>query len=145
MKKRPILVSACLAGIKCRYNGGDAFSFKIVKFLKNHSIIIVCPELLSGLPIPRTPCQIVGGDGNDVLNHKAKVLGQDGRDYTQEFIHGAKLALAIALKNKIFQAYLKQKSPSCGCGFIYKGKQLVKGDGVFTALLKRNKIKTNAI
>ncbi|NMC35808.1 DUF523 domain-containing protein [Candidatus Beckwithbacteria bacterium] len=141
MKRKNILVSACLVGVNCRYDGSNKLNEKIIKLLEKKELIIVCPELLGGFPIPRSPCQIVGGDGYDVLQKKAKVMGEDGIDYSQQFIKGAKNALRIARENNVSVAYLREKSPSCGSGEIYNGKGLKNGDGVFAALLKQNGIK----
>ena len=93
------------------------------------------------MPIPRTPCTICGGDGDDVLNGNARVLDINGVDKTAEFINGAKEALKICLENNIKAVILKEKSPSCAVNYIYHGKELVDGCGVTAALLKRNGIK----
>ena len=137
-----ILVSSCLLGKKCRYNGTHALNPELIEKLKGKHIINCCPEIMAGLPAPRPSCNIQGGSGFDVLAGKAKVLGDDGKDYTKQFIEGAKLALKKALDNKVVKAILKKDSPSCGCGKIYSadGSKLINGDGVFTALLKENGI-----
>lgn len=137
-----IMVSACLFGEKCRYNGKIVLNKELVDKLKNNQVILCCPEILGGLSIPRVSCNIRGGDGFDVLVGQAKVIGNDNKEYSQEFIKGAELALELAVQNDIKTAYLKQNSPSCGCGKIYSkdGKTLVDGSGVFAALLKQNNI-----
>lgn len=142
-----ILVSSCLLGKKCRYNGCHALNIKLVEKLKGKQIIDCCPELMSGLATPRPTCNICGGDGSDVLNGSAKVIGSDGKDYTQKFIEGADLALKKALENKVVKAILMKNSPSCGYGKIYSnnGKKLIKGNGVFAEILKRNGIDIESI
>ena len=141
-----IAVSACLAGVLCRYDGKSQYNKKVQKLLKKKGVVIICPELLSSFSsVPRPACQIVGGDGKDVLDNKATVKGIDGKDYTKAFIKGAKKGLNFLKALKIKYVLLKKKSPSCGFGKIYKGKDLVKGNGVFCALLIRNKIKVKSL
>ncbi|MEM1986205.1 MAG: DUF523 domain-containing protein [Nitrososphaeria archaeon] len=138
-----ILCSACLIGIKCNYKGEDNLSLKVLKLLENEVLIPVCPEQLGGLPTPRESSEIVG-DGYMVLDGKAKVLTCSGRDVTSNFVRGAEETLKIARIYGIRSAIFKQGSPSCGSGKVYDGtfsKRLVIGDGVTTALLKRNGIK----
>lgn len=143
----PILVSACLNGKNCRYNASNALNQPLIDNLKNKLIIECCPEIMAGLPIPRASCNIHGGDGFDVLTEKAKIIGVDGKDYTQSFIYGANIALEKALKNRVKKAYLKDNSPSCGHGKIYSsdGTTLINGSGVFAALLKQHNIEVEAI
>ncbi|HBT19969.1 MAG TPA: DUF523 domain-containing protein [Peptococcaceae bacterium] len=137
-----ILISACLIGINCKYNGGNnALSF-LDKLPK--CIIPICPEQLGGLPTPRPQAEIVCGDGSDVLEGNAKVITKNGVDVTKNFIFGAEQTLKIAQFCGAKEAILKSHSPSCGSGFIYDGSfkgKLKKGDGVAAALLKKNGIK----
>jgi len=138
------LCSACLLGKKCRYDGRSKPNKKIIELSKKEKLIPICPEQLSGLPTPRTPSEIQGGSGEGVLDGKCKVLSKDGEDVTKEFIKGAEEVLKRSKLTGIKEAILKQKSPYCGCGKIHNGTfsdTLVEGDGVTTALLKRNKIK----
>ena len=134
-KKNPILVSACLLGINCQYNGESDFTRELLEFLKDKGeFIAVCPEVLGGLPIPREGAEIVG--------KKVKTAG--GKDMTKQFLKGAERVLKIAKENNVKLAILKAKSPSCGAGWIYDGtfsRNLIKGDGVTATLLKKNKIK----
>ncbi|MFC1843154.1 DUF523 domain-containing protein [Candidatus Dependentiae bacterium] len=135
--KEKVLCSACLTGTKCRYNGTDAFNKKTLVMLSKSEIISVCPELLAGEPIPRPACSIHHGDGHDVIKGKAKIIGEDGKDYTESYLKGAQKALKIALEYNVKKAYLKSKSPTCGCGKIFdaKGQNLKIGNGIFAALL----------
>lgn len=134
-----ILISACLLGENCKYNGGNNLSSEMLAF-KNEAIAI-CPEAMGGLTIPRVPCEIEPGfDGMDVIEGRARVYDKDGRDVTQSLIGGAKAVLDMAVRNHIQTVYLKQSSPSCGCGIIYDGTFQNKkkaGDGVCAAMLKR--------
>ena len=111
--------------------------------LNKSEIISVCPELLAGEPIPRPACNIHNGTGEDVINGKAKIIGTNGKDYTENYLKGARKALEIALEHNVKKAYLKSKSPTCGCGKIFdeKGKNLKIGNGIFAALLLDHGIK----
>ncbi|PJA84162.1 MAG: DUF523 domain-containing protein [Candidatus Nealsonbacteria bacterium CG_4_9_14_3_um_filter_37_13] len=135
MKKRKIILcSACLLGIKCRYDGKDKLNKKVIELSKKKILIPVCPEQLGGLSTPREPAEQKG----------KRVITKSGKDVTQNFKKGAKEVLKLAKLFGIKEAILKQKSPSCGFGKIYDGSfsgQLIKGNGVTAALLKRNKIK----
>jgi len=133
MKKEKILVSACLLGINCKYDGSSNKNEKILKLAKDFILIPVCPEIFGGLPIPREPAEKRG----------ERVITKSGKDITEYFKKGAKEVLKIAKILKIKKAIFKQKSPSCGCGKIYDGtfsKRLIKGNGITTELLKKNKI-----
>jgi uncharacterized protein YbbK (DUF523 family) len=139
------LVSACLLGIPCRYDGtSDELDPRTVSLLREKEVTVICPELLAGLPVPRGPFEIVGGDGYDVLDENARVVSSDGDDYTEQFIHGAQRALDIAKRMKITRAILYHRSPSCGCLQIYDGSfehRLRSGYGVSAALLDRSGIR----
>ncbi len=126
-----ILVSACLLGENCKYNGGNNRCEKVCELLKKYKIIPVCPETAGGLPVPRKPAEISGN----------KVLMSDGTDVTSEFEKGAKLTLEAAIAYSCKKAVLKAKSPSCGSNKIYDGtfsKKIVNGDGITAKLLKEN-------
>lgn len=135
------IASACLIGRKCRYDGEAREDPEVKKMYDEGKIKPVCPECLAGLKIPRCPQEIEGGDGNDVLEGKAKVMGKDGSDRTKEVIIGAKRMLAEAKKCGAKKAYMKSKSPSCGLTVIYDGTftgKLRPGIGVASALLLKN-------
>ena len=139
-----VMISACLAGINCVYDGTNKFNPVFASLYKSGEAIVFCPEALGGLKArPHAPSEIVGGDGFAVLEDRAKVLSKDGKDVTSFFIKGAKKVLALVKKHHIKKVILKSKSPSCGCGFIYDGtftKKLIPGYGVTAALLKKNGI-----
>ena len=129
-----ILVSACLMGKPCRYDGKSKPCDEVIKLSENHTLIEVCPEVLGGLPTPRIPCEIVGD----------RVVSKNGEDRTDEYCKGANLALDIAKENRCSVAVLKLKSPACGCREIYDGsfsKTLVKGMGITAKKLSENGIK----
>ena len=134
------LVSACLCGIRSRFDGKDARDNQIAELVKKGVAIPVCPEELGGLPVPRPPGEIEKGDGKDVLSEQTKVVSKDGEDLTPFFLRGAFASITIAKKFKVKKAMLKQNSPSCGCGWIKRKGKLVKGDGVTVALLKKEGI-----
>jgi len=139
------LISACLLGIKCAWSGDERYQDgRAFELARRESLVPVCPEQLGGLATPRPPQEIQGGGGEGVLDGKCRVWNKEGIDVTGEFIGGAEETLKIALKLNIREFIGKARSPSCGCGQIYDGSfsgKPVSGDGVTTALLKRNGIK----
>ncbi|MBB6218244.1 uncharacterized protein YbbK (DUF523 family) [Anaerosolibacter carboniphilus] len=138
-----ILISACLVGVDCRYDGGSKRIDEIEKLVKEGKAILVCPEQLGGLPTPRIPCEIKDGDGSKVLEKGARVLNKEGEDLTDSFVKGAEETLKIAALYGVKKAILKARSPSCGKNRIYDGsfqKLLIDGDGVTAALLKKHGI-----
>lgn len=134
------IVSRCLLGEDCKYNGGNNFSRSVKDFLKDKEYCLVCPEVMGGLPVPRPPAEIQK-DGT--------VINTEGADVTSNFVRGAeeawKEALSAAVsEDNIEGAILKAKSPSCGKGKIYDGTfsgVLTEGDGYFAALLRKKGIK----
>ncbi|WP_419394161.1 DUF523 domain-containing protein [Cytobacillus praedii] len=136
-----ILVSSCLAGLEVRYNGTHSLDNRISKLVEENKAVTICPELLGGFSTPREPAEIVGGDGEDVLDGKAKVVEKSGKDVTELYIKGAYASLEKAKKINATIVVLKENSPSCGSSMIYngefKGKKIV-GNGVTSALFKRN-------
>lgn len=137
------LCSACLLGVKCRYDGKSKPNEKVLALSKKEVLIPICPEQFGGQPTPRPDAEIKGGDGLDVLNNKVKVVESNGTNVTHNFVDGAEEVLKLAKLFDVNEAILKQRSPSCGSGQIYDGtfsKNLIKGDGVTTALLKKNGI-----
>jgi uncharacterized protein YbbK (DUF523 family) len=144
--KSKILVSACLLGNKVRYDANDVptESDLLDDWRNEGRLVSFCPEVAGGLSVPRLPAEIIGTNGNAVLDGTAKVVDNQGNDVSEFFINGAKKALEAAKSNNIKVAILKSKSPSCGSSFIYDGTfssvQKV-GQGVTTALFERNGIK----
>jgi uncharacterized protein YbbK (DUF523 family) len=132
-----IIISACLAGVLCRYNGEDFPVPELSSFIDTNETIKVCPEMLGGLSAPRSPCEIQKSESG------TSVFGKDGNDYTEEFFLGAQKVLEICRENNIKTAILKVRSPSCGCGKIYDGTfsgNLIDGNGVCAELLLKNGI-----
>lgn len=108
------LVSACLVGLKTRYDGRIITSAACIKAVGVGVCIPVCPEQLGGLPTPRTAADLLGGDGYDVLAGRARVLDRTGVDVTENFILGARQVLTIARQHEAEKVFLKARSPSCG-------------------------------
>lgn len=141
-------ISACMAGIPCRFDGQAKPTRTALELVERDEAILVCPEEMGGLPTPRRPVEIVGGDGEDVLLGHAKVLTADGEDVTAQYVAGAKKAADVVEDSKVNSALLKSKSPACGCSRIYDGSHsgtLVDGVGVFAAELKRRGIRVEEI
>ena len=131
-----IAVSRCLIGENCTYAGKNNLCKEIKELYDQGLVLPLCPEVLGGLPIPRTPCEVTG----------EKVIDQKGIDRTKEYTQGAKIALDKCLEKNIKIAVLKAKSPSCGKNHIYDGTfshQLVEGDGIFVQMLKEKGIACN--
>lgn len=131
--KEKILVSACLLGVNCKYNGNNNLNDKVIKYIENKEVIPICPEIMGGLSTPRYPSEIVDD----------KVINNQNQDVTKEYTKGAEETLKLARILGVKKALLKSKSPSCGCGKIYDGtftNTLINGDGITTKLLKENKI-----
>ena len=128
----PFLVSACLAGVPCRYDGGAKPDPAIVRAVAEGRALPACAEVAGGLPTPRPPAEIRGGDGADVLRGTARVVTEQGADVTAGV---ADEAVARGVR----AAVLQPRSPSCGCGRVYDGSfsgGLVDGDGVLAAALR---------
>ena len=129
MRKR-VLVSACLLGLDCRYDGRDNRHKGVEALPERCEVIPVCPEQLGGLPTPRTPAERLGG----------KVVSRDGADVTAAFLRGAEQACRLAALFGARYALLKANSPSCGSGRIYDGSfsgRLVPGEGVAASALRK--------
>ena len=123
-----ILISACLAGKKCRMDGKDKLVPEIRRLVENGEAVAVCPEVLGGLPTPRSPSERRGD----------RIVNAAGEDVTEQFRRGAEKALRICKENGCTMAILKSKSPSCGCGVIHNGQfdgGLIEGNGVFAQML----------
>jgi len=124
-----IIVSACLAGLHCRYDGGEQSNEEVIRLVVERKAIPVCPEQLGGLSTSRLPCEIIN----------RRVVRQDSVDVTAEFECGARDALSLVRLANAREAILKARSPSCGAGLIYDGTfshTVTRGDGIFAALCR---------
>ena len=133
-----MIVSACLAGLPCRYDGKARSCAEVMELVRAGKAIPLCPEQLGGLPTPRPPCEILAG----------RVVDRNGADRTEAYRRGADAVLAAAKAYGATQALLQNRSPSCGTGWIYDGtfsKTLVQGDGITARLLAENGIQVIGI
>lgn len=131
---KSILVSACLLGASCRYDGKSKPVKEVIALKEKYNLIPVCAEIMGGLPTPRIPCEIKNG----------RAVNQKGEDKTDEYVRGAEEVLRLARLFGCDTAVLKARSPSCGNGEIYDGSfsgRLISGDGICAELLKANGIK----
>jgi len=134
-----VLVSACLAGCECRFDGSANPDSEVARLVDEGRAVLVCPEEDGGLATPRPPAEIVGGDGHDVIAGRARVMTRSGADVTDAYVAGAYRALEAAREAGATRAILKARSPSCGTGVIYDGtftRTRIEGDGVTAALLR---------
>ena len=132
-EKKKFLVSACLLGDNCKYDGKNNYNERLANFLSDKIVFKVCPEQLGGLSTPRSPSEIKNGS----------VYNKKGEDVSYFFTKGALETLKIAQENEISMAILKSNSPSCGNGEVYDGTftgKLIPGDGITAHLLKMNGI-----
>ena len=130
-----IIVSACLLGINCRYDGGNSLDETILSIIPRDHCVPLCPEQLGGLSTPRLPSHIVRASGREVLDGTSAIHNSSGSDVTAQFIRGAREVLAIARLLKIDTALMKEYSPSCGVCYIKRNGEAVKGMGVTSSLL----------
>lgn len=132
-----ILISACLVGINCKYNGKNNYNEKALELVKSGQAIPICPEQLGGLTTPRNPSEI------KTINNKRYVINNKNEDVTDEFVRGAKEVLKLAKELDVEKVILQSRSPSCGVGKIYSGnfdRKLVDGNGILAQMLIDNDI-----
>ena len=135
-RQPPVIVSACLLGQRCRYDGGHRDSPIVRTVLRGREVLPVCPEELGGLGTPRPAAELRGGDGAAVLTAAGRVVTHAGADCTAAFLAGAQAALALAREAGAGEAILKDRSPSCGVSHVHQDGSVRPGVGVFAALLK---------
>jgi len=141
MMSLKFFISACLVGIKCRFDGKDRKDEKMKRLAEEGVAVAVCPETLGGLTHPRPKAEITQGSGESVLLGESKVMSQAGKDVSSQMVGGAVRALKIAQRLKIKIAFMREKSPSCGVGKICRRGKMVRGEGVTTALLRKKGIR----
>lgn len=137
------IISGCLCGVNCKYNGDNNLDNKCLELLKMGQAILVCPEQLGGLSTPRVPAEISSINKDDIKSEEFCITTKDNRDVTKEFMKGAYETLKIAKEVGATKAILKEGSPSCGTNFIYDGTfsgKKIKGMGLTARLLKENGI-----
>ncbi len=140
MNPPPILVSACLVGFRCRYDGKDKLDLNVLKRLEGHSWLAVCPEQRAGLPTPRDPIMFEGGTGRDACEGRARVVRADGRDVTDELLNASRSIIEAVRVYGVRTAVLKERSPSCGVAWTYLGDNRMEGMGIFAAMLQRERV-----
>ena len=142
-----VLVSACLVGRACRFDGNAKLRPDLVEALRTDEVDVVafCPEEAAGLGTPRPPARLKGGDGDEVIDGGSRVVTEQGQDVTEAYLDGARQAVARAREAGCEVAYLKERSPSCGCARVHTTEGLVRGCGVTTALLRRAGVATISV
>ncbi len=160
LQRKPlILVSACLVGFNCRYNARIKVHPNILRKLQNQPLLIVCPEVLGGLPTPRPPVRFVPKQskpltknaGGEVIKGQTCLISTTGQDVTQYFINGAQKIMRLIKLLTIHCAYLKTRSPSCGSGMVASwdaqrnSSKLLPGNGILTTFLKTVNIKVLSV
>lgn len=139
-----LVVSACLAGVNCKFDGGNNLDHRIRDLVAKGMAVPVCPEQLGGNSTPREAVELNGVSGDDVLLGKGSLISESGKDKKESFVRGAEEVLKIAQMAGAKYAILKERSPSCGSTMIYDGSftgQKRPGRGVTTALLEHNGIR----
>jgi uncharacterized protein YbbK (DUF523 family) len=139
-----VLVSACLLGSRCRHDGSDRRHPELIRALGADAVAF-CPEEAGGLGTPRPFARIAGEGGEAVLEGVARVLTEDGADVTEAYLEGARQAVARAEREGCTVAYLKERSPSCGCARVHTTDGPAAGCGVTTAMLRRAGIATVSV
>ena len=138
------LISACLCGVNCKYNGKNNLNNRCLELLREEKAILVCPEQLGGLSTPREPAELIGNTREVLEGIDGKIISISWKDVTEEFLKGAKETLKIAKAIGAKKAILKEGSPSCGCNFIYDGSfsgNKIRGKGLTAYMLEREGIK----
>lgn len=129
MNQKKVLVSACLLGTNCKYNGGNNYSERVTEFLKDREVIAVCPEVLGGLPVPRPSVELVGG----------VAVNRNGENVDRYFREGVRRVMEEIRGEEIELAILQPRSPSCGVKQVYDGSftgTLTAGEGMLAAALR---------
>ena len=129
MKKQKILVSACLLGENCKYNGGNNFAPAVAEYVKDKEVVTVCPEMMAGMGCPRTPIEIVDG----------VLMDRNGNNVDEAMRKAVIMAMKAIQKEDIQCAILQSRSPTCGVNQIYDGTfsgRLIDGSGIFAQALK---------
>jgi uncharacterized protein YbbK (DUF523 family) len=144
MKQAKYIVSACLMGEHCRYNGEDKAHPGVTRFLHLKKYLALCPEMLAGWGSPRPPVEFHGGSASEVIKEKARVKDDRGRDRTASLMRGINKAVRKVVSLRIQEAILKEKSPSCGVKRVYRDGKLTRGEGLFTHRLREEGIRVKS-
>ncbi len=147
-QKYEYAISACLVGVRCRWDGWAKPDNKPLSIFKQRRCILICPEVSAGLSMPRLACEMIGGDGSDALAGRGRVISRRWKDFTKFFVKGALLTYRELKEYGVRKLILKSGSPSCGVNRIYSGKfdgQKKTGSGVLVSLLAKKGIITQEI
>lgn len=139
-----IIVSACLLGYPCKYNGKSNLCREVIEYLKDKDYLAVCPEQLGNLPTPRAKSELYHCSPKDVFQKKGKIITENGKDVSASFIQGALKAFDFAINYEVSEAIVKENSPSCGHLYTYDGnfnQTRISQSGLFTYLLKKKNVK----
>jgi len=135
--RQPALISACLVGVHCRYDQQTCPHPDLDRLMHDYVLIPVCPEQLGGLPTPRPAAEFRGGTAEEVLDGRATLQTDEGKDLTSEFLRGAREAVRLAQTLGVGLALMKRHSPSCGSCQVRREGRRVEGQGVTTCLLRQ--------
>ncbi|MBS3740588.1 MAG: DUF523 domain-containing protein [Candidatus Cloacimonetes bacterium] len=138
--KEIVLISGCLFGLNCRYDGDNNRLDNLNELSKKYILVPVCPEQMGGLSTPRSPSFFIKGDGEDTIKGKNNLINEDNKNVSSYFRKGAYGVLNVCRKLQIKRAILKGSSPSCGTNNVFLGEKLTKGRGVTSFLLLTNDI-----
>jgi len=144
MKQPKYIVSACLIGKRCRYDGRHKAHPGVIRFLRGRKYLALCPEMLAGWGSPRPPVEFHGGGAAEVLEGRASVRDDRKRNRTRSLLRGITRALEQADASGAKQAILKEKSPSCGVNHVYRDGKLTRGQGLFTYWLRQRGVKAQS-
>ncbi len=144
MKKASYIVSACLIGERCRYNGEDKSDPEVIRFLRGKKYLALCPEMLAGWGSPRLAVQFHAGGASEVAQGKARITDERGVDRTESLMQGISMALEQVQAVQARKAILKEKSPSCGVRRVYRDGKLKRGEGLFTHWLRKKGVQANS-
>ncbi|NUN14772.1 MAG: DUF523 domain-containing protein [Myxococcales bacterium] len=136
-----VVVSACLVGIRCRYDGQHREASHVHAAVAQKVVVPICPELLANMGVPRLSLAYETHNVERLFAEKKGLVDSEGRDRTEELLNGVQQAVDLALKSGARQAILKERSPSCGVRQVYVGNQLVSGRGMFTICLEKEGIR----
>lgn len=144
MKPPRYIVSACLVGKACRYDGGSKAHRGVLRFLRRKRYVALCPEMLAGWGSPRPSVEFHGGGAAQVAQGKASIKDDRGRDRTRSLARGVARAVGEADSSGAQEAILKEKSPSCGVKRVYRDGKLIRGQGLFTYWLRKKGIRVRS-
>ena len=139
------MISACLLGLRTRFDGASRAHARALGLARRGPVLVICPEVMGGLPTPRPPAEIIDGDGAHVLDGRCRVRRANGEDVTEAFLRGAEIAAEMARRCGVRHAVLKDKSPACGPCHIKRDDETITGRGVCAAKLASMGVRIEAL